>query len=614
MTNLLDDYLSIVRWKEHNEEKIKHLSKDRKAYYNAKYLEAYKKVENNTLFDSVEFGDENLYSGSFFKDCPTTKDGILKFLNNKPKYRIQQVAKLGALVTKFYFFPNGTPLNISSTSKSLLAIYKTQQIASKVLLLAQKVGAFKCVNSKYRFGTDKWNYSKQYVINKHVGKLILELCKDYNINPENQYMKKARVVKNVEDNRKLPIDHIKKAYNLTLGKKRSVPGLTREEVIQLIYDQYPQITDFQKVVDFDNEHYLDRPELQVVFRPSEPQFDKQGFLCRTGFRAYSDFCSFKSRDKMLKLGDEMADCYDYERTVLKPFGKVFREDYVKQYFYEHGIDDFVHWDTTGSIYYIQYYKKHGLFIPDGVDPYEMLAGQKFKSKDERNKFKLLAAMQNMFDWSAKSVYAKLEKVYGLKNKALLQLDKEHGQMIDKETGKLIPYSFYVVKHFNDLIQQYMNNKDKNTEVFLDESCIYAQMAHVLREHGYTVLQVYDSFWIGKPNKQLDVNEVASTMMNLMKNTMVNYFSKYYNVEQSSCSKSCSSYADNHVQTDSTPLSLRSLPTLVQHIKSSQEVTVMKQPTPQDKPIEEPRPLTPDEFQQLMEWWFNYKPNGNDVKE
>ena len=202
--------------------------------------------------------------------------------------------------------------------------------------------------------------------------------------------------------------------------------------------------------------------------------------------------------------------------------------------YEHGITDYIHWDMTGSIYFIQYYKKHGDFIPDDVDPYAFMAGvEKFDSKEDRNTFKLKATMSNNFDWSWKSVYAKYKNINGVFNAEILKLDKEHGNIIDSEDGECLKYSEYLFKHFNKEICSKMGNKDKNTEIFLDESCIYGIMAHYLRKMGYVVLQVYDSFWIGKPNTSFNYEQVNNTLIKLMKNTMVWYFEKYYSVKQSS---------------------------------------------------------------------------------
>ena len=187
---------------------------------------------------------------------------------------------------------------------------------------------------------------------------------------------------------------------------------------------------------------------------------------------------------------------------------------------------------TSAAIFIQYFKKHGVFIPDGVDPYAFMAGvEKFENKEDRNIYKLHAAMQNNFDFSWKSVYAKIKNINGVINPTIMKLDKEHGNIIESETGETLKYSEYLFKHYYNMLFSQMQNKDKNTEIFLDESCIYAKMAHYLRERGFIVLQVYDSFWIGKPNTNYTEGYVNNCLRSLMKHIMIWYFDKYYGVKQ-----------------------------------------------------------------------------------
>ena len=58
-----------------------------------------------------------------------------------------------------------------------------------------------------------------------------------------------------------------------------------------------------------------------------------------------------------------------------------------------------------------------------------------------------------------------------------------------------------------------------SEIFLHESCIYAQVAHKLRTLGYKVFQVYDGFFTDKP---LD----RTTFNNIVKSEALSYYYKY----------------------------------------------------------------------------------------
>ena len=613
--NYLNDYLSILRWRVLNEDKIKKLTKAKKTGLNNKYSDTFNKVDNNTLFNGVElFGEKNnnIYDGSIFKNCPETKQAVLKLLPKREIDLKQGIAKLAALYTKFRFFPHGQALDISCKSKALLAIYKTHTIISRVLKLAQKVGLLVCVNNKYRFGTDKYNYSKQYCLNTHVGKIIQNLCTEYKINPEDKYIKRASKVKNINDNKTLSIEHIKKTYNLTLGKGRSVPGLTEEEALDLLYKQYPQFSDIGKIADYDNEYYIDRPEQQIQWH-FNVEFDSRGFNNRRGFRAYSDLCSFKSSEKMLNMGCNDVDVYVYERDVLTPQQKEYREKYIQQYFYEHGITNYVHWDASGSIYQIQYYKKNGDFIPDGIDPYAFMAGiEKFDTKEQRTMYKLHAAMQNNFDSSYKAVCGKYKNVFGVKNPVMLKLDKEHGNIIDSEDGEVLTYSEYLFKHFYKLLYSKMQNNDKNTEIFLDESCIYCLMAHYLRSKGFIVVQVYDSFWIGKKDFNYSNEEIDKYLNGFMKNIMVWYFAKYYNIQLNSIKFIANSYIITHISNIVYPLSTNvgGYTPLVKHqtFNTNNKEQTMNNGNDKNKPS-----ITQEELKDFAEWWFTFTGTKKEIK-
>ena len=73
-----------------------------------------------------------------------------------------------------------------------------------------------------------------------------------------------------------------------------------------------------------------------------------------------------------------------------------------------------------------------------------------------------------------------------------------------------------------------------SEIFLHESCIYAQVAHKLRTMGYKVFQVYDGFFTDKP---LD----RTTFSNIVKSEALSYYYKYISSSHNKSSHSKSSY-------------------------------------------------------------------------
>ena len=76
-----------------------------------------------------------------------------------------------------------------------------------------------------------------------------------------------------------------------------------------------------------------------------------------------------------------------------------------------------------------------------------------------------------------------------------------------------------------------------SEIFLHESCIYAQVAHKLRTMGYKVFQVYDGFFTDKP---LD----RTTFSNIVKSEALSYYCKYISSSHNKSSHNKSSSYNN----------------------------------------------------------------------
>ena len=82
-----------------------------------------------------------------------------------------------------------------------------------------------------------------------------------------------------------------------------------------------------------------------------------------------------------------------------------------------------------------------------------------------------------------------------------------------------------------------------SEIFLHESCIYAQVAHKLRTMGYKVFQVYDGFFTDKP---LD----RTTFNNIVKFEALSYYYKYNSSSSSSSSSSSYNNIDRNIRDNS----------------------------------------------------------------
>ena len=138
------------------------------------------------------------------------------------------------------------------------------------------------------------------------------------------------------------------------------------------------------------------------------------------------------------------------------------------------------------------------------------------SADRRNLYKHNFSMQGMFDWSARSIYGKLSEY-------LVRFNTAHSDLSRVENGRVVTYAEQLITHYHGKLQALMHNPNKTTSIFLDESCIYAIVAHILRKNGYNVLQVYDCFWVGHKDYYTDKELVNDAVKKVAKW----YFDKYY---------------------------------------------------------------------------------------
>ncbi len=451
------------------------------------------------------------WAESEFADACQSKAEVLSRISPRfkaKKYVAETVAKLGAFCDQYKFLPHLSIIRVSTVGGAMFRIFKSQTVVSRLLKEAEKIGLVKTVDQSY---SNTQHYVKTRLLNKNVLHFCMELVADFNINPaNNELLQRARFVRNyvegeesydqsTEEAEKFDADFVDNTFNVDFSAGLRVAGCSDKQALALVHAKYPQLMETQKIIDEDN---LSLPtECQVSFRPNITR-SKSGFITKIGIRACSPFCGYPSRTKALEL----------KKDVSK-FNGVWREDYVRDHFLKNGVTQFCEYDVSASIYTLNYFKQTGEWV-DG-DTYELMFGGRLSS-DRRNLYKHNFSMQGMFDWSARSIYAKLSEY-------LVRFNNAHSDLSRVEDGRVVTYAEQLITHYRDRLQTLMNNSNKSTSIFLDESCVYAIVAHVLRQHGYDVLQVYDCFWVGKKDYYIDRDFVNDVVKKVAKW----YFNKYY---------------------------------------------------------------------------------------
>ena len=510
-------------------------------------------TSNYTPF-SEEF-DSPKYSRLEFQSAPQTKNEVLAIL--KPQKLpmnnfMQKLARIGAMCSLYNCFRDLTVLNISQTSPHLLKVFKSQPLIHKTIQQAIQVGLLKCVDNSF---SKKKHICKKYLFNIEVKRLVLDLVQDYGINKFNStVIKNATTVSNFEVVEETTLDEnvekfgnrnfVEKTFNVDFSAGLRISGCSDEQAKYLLYKKYPQLEVFQKMVDEDNLKFLSSEEDKIhqsVFIPKIKRTiykNKKEFITGISIREHNRFNQLHSRKNLItRLQMEGVDVSESDIPLTDKDGNVWREDYLKKYFNDKGIDCYTYFDQKASIFTIQKFKRTGIWCDD--DMYEELFGGEL-TKDERRLFKLIFPMRAMFDWSAKTIATKFKFEFGKVIPDVKSFNEAHSDKRVVVDGRVYEYSDILVEHFTKRLQDVMQNEKKNTTVFFDESCIFIAVVHYLRKRGYTVCRCFDGFWVGKNGCVLD----RSVIQKVVKKVAKWYFKAFYNHNEVSHNEVISLQANN----------------------------------------------------------------------
>lgn len=240
-------------------------------------------------------------------------------------------------------------------------------------------------------------------------------------------------------------------FKLTFGRVYSHADITDGEALQALYNAYPWLPEYQAKIARLNERLKDYPLLQMSFNPTITR-SKSGQISKIGIRCSSPFCSSATDGERQHILNAMIGGIHYD------------------------------YDIKSSIYRVNYFMATGIWADNDVDFYALMPHDDFKGT--RADYKQMAM--------------------------LLYFNKSGAEIVNKINFRRMRAGLSVIPQcyragLADWLQAAIDKMDEviggrigTAEIFLHESCIYADLLEYLLDKGIMICQCYDGFYSNQP--------------------------------------------------------------------------------------------------------------------
>lgn len=401
-----------------------------------------------------------------------TEEEVVKRLGRKKRWNLTLLKPFVDILKYKTQTKRVSVLNLACTSRFWRLIYKQPRYVSRLFDMAREVGLIVCVDDKYRFNAKGGNKSKAYAWNKGVERILLSLFKAYDIVVDSGHVINHSYLISIADTfakssaKAEEYEEADRRFNIRIAQKTCLP-LNDDVIYRGLVEKYPQLLELWRTIDEDNAaRSLDEYDYAV------PRItrDKNGNARKIGLRAVNQYCSAKVHS--VSDADYDADRMIRDDIIRRKFGNVYEND------------------VKSSIYRITYLLNNGVWLDSSVDLYEEIYGAKFKSSADRDLFKHPFCMQLYFSKSSGQMKSNIEFM------------KPATKRWNRANGGLE----LIVKAQDNMFKAI--GKSYESEIFLHESCIYAQVSHKLRTMGYKVIQIYDGFFTDRPLSKETFDELV----------------------------------------------------------------------------------------------------------
>ncbi|MBQ3287955.1 MAG: hypothetical protein IJH50_00920 [Kiritimatiellae bacterium] len=425
-----------------------------------------------------------------FKDFARDKEELKARLGRKWRKNLQKIGMFALKyqpITSNYLKKDkkGHPhpvsiLNISCTSSYILDLCDKPhpKYANRLIENCRNIGLLVEVKGSYRFGclNPNKNECKAYAYNKEVEHLVIQTCKEEGTDIKKEPCIDNPLLDRFKDENGLSEEEYGRIslrnsdLNLKNCNVEVVKDIIRKKYSALMTSRLQKIEEMNKTLP---------PEQRIKFYPN-PKYGKN-CLRRIALRATSKIVSSKTKKD---------DNSNYKG--------IYRAEYLLKYFGGH---PYFQYDVHGSIFQVAHLLNYGEWCGDkGIDPYQVMFGQPFKSKEARKAYKLLA-MSLYFD--------EVNRIYAHSLSDIARTNLRYGKpkikaAIAEEAKKMEAFA----------------GKSLYNEIFLHESLLYIDFVYELRRMGIKVVQIYDGFYF----RQGDMG--IGNLERLMRVCAMNYLNDY----------------------------------------------------------------------------------------
>ena len=452
-----------------------------------------------------------------------TEEEVISLLGRKWK---SNLSVIGAFINTYQYITsdkNISAIPVASTSKFMISLCGSHQNASNLIRLMCKIKLLTKATQNIEVEKLELDENNRLIKSESYNKEIeysftRGLCREYYYsksiqNTIKKIIEKHNIVvkQNIKENisssstlfRETKVKIFENTDKIRFSSKLSIPCTEKnmDEIVKAsLYRNYPQLEVYQKMADEMNKTLNEAN--QISFQPTITYDKSKKYIKKIGIRATNSLVSAKK-----------------DKIENKDFHGKYKEDVLK----EQLGDKYYEFDVKSSVPRVTKLLNTGIWEDNTVDIYEEIynnmrnfisRGTKVKrfenmfylpeefSKETRELFKSMF-MKGYFDKSVSTIVNHV--ISSVLGPCTGLSDDDYEEYKDKCTK----YTKAVMTAYVEAIKETLGDT-YDSEIFLHESCIYLQVAKIIRERGIKLVQIYDGFYTDKKVEDIEdiVKEVA----------------------------------------------------------------------------------------------------------
>ena len=499
-------------------------------------LEVFQRINDNSYLNDIRWrksSNKNKSEINYNQEITNqinsltiTEEEVISLLGRKWK---SNLSVIGAFINTYQYITsdkNVSAIPVASTSKFMISLCGSQRNASNLINLMCKIKLLtkatqninveklvldknnKLVKSRVYNKEIEYSFTRglcrEYYYSKNIQNIIKNIIEKHNIVVKQNI--KENIKQNIEEeliSTRTKVETFENTDKIRFSSKLSIPCTEKDMdniVKSSLYINYPQLEVYQKMAD-DMNKTLNEVN-QISFQPTITYDKSKKYIKKIGIRATNTLVSAKK-----------------DKVENKDFHGKYKEDVLK----EQLGDKYYEFDVKSSVPRVTKLLNTGIWEDNTVDIYEEIYNnmrnfistrtkvetfddmfylpEEF-SKETRTLFKSMF-MKGYFDKSVSTIVNHV--ISSVLGQCTGLSDEDYEEYKDKCTE----YTKAVMTAYVAAIKETLGNT-YDSEIFLHESCIYLQVAKIIRERGIKLVQIYDGFYTDKKVEDIEeiVKEVA----------------------------------------------------------------------------------------------------------